>query len=428
MKLQPRKNGFTLIELLIVTVVIVTLMGVVFRLAGVGGDNKARAITIDRMQRIENALSGYYAAYGCYPPVPLQGRSRSIYKAVDAYGLQESGDDETGNTDIKQKETMAQIIAACRAQPISVAWPSSPESSLQDALDEFSSGLSERGTTVYGSGFQQLTGVGSLNLDEVDWRGTGRNGKGVQLFEFGLLSFLFPRYLFMLEGKMDKFYSNTKNNRLHVQWAANNQVPCRLDTGDPFGVKEYGDERRGWDEMRKYLGAGSSSGQNGEDEAGMISNLTSQAVCARWMPNFKGIVTTMPRPKYRYFYGVDVAVSGHPRFEELPITFETSVPLKGGSNDKPLFGCRLRVFNSGGFSGSGGGGGKGYFLQFMTVCDGWNNEFFYYSEPPYQSYRLWSAGPNKVTFPPWYDLTQFSGDDLTYIHDFISDDIVHMSN
>ncbi len=418
MKLQTRKNGFTLIELLIVTVVIVTLMGIVFRLAGVGGDNRARAITIDRMQRIENALSGYYAAYGCYPPVPLQGRSRSIYKAVDAYGLQESGDAETGNTDIKQKETMAQIIAACRAQPISVAWPSSPENHLQESLDEFSSGLSERGVAVY-TGFQQLTGVGSLDLDEVDWRGTGRNGNGVQLFEFGLLSFLFPRYLFMLEGKMDEFYDHKKGNRLHSQWSANNQIPCKLDSGDPYDD---------WAEIRKILGSGSSGGQDGKKEAGMISNLTSQAVCARWMPNFKGIVTTMPLPKYRYFYGVDVAVTGHPQFQELPVAFETSVPLKGGSNDKPLFGCRLRVFNSSGFSGSGGGGGTGYFLQFMTVCDGWQNEFFYYSEPPYQSYRLWSAGPNKVTFPPWYDLTQFSGDDLTYIHDFISDDIVHMSN
>ena len=81
--LKTRERGFTLIELLIVTVVIVTLMGIVFRLAGVGGDSRAQAKTLARLQRIENALSGYYAAYGSYPPVPLQGRSRSIDVQVD---------------------------------------------------------------------------------------------------------------------------------------------------------------------------------------------------------------------------------------------------------------------------------------------------------------------------------------------------------
>ena len=64
----------------------------------------------------------------------------------------------------------------------------------------------------------------------------------------------------------------------------------------------------------------------------------------------------------------------------------------------------------------------------MTVRDGWDQEFFYYSEPPYQSYRLWSSGPNRVTFPPWYDLDQFSGKDLQQIQKFIEDDIVHLSN
>ena len=78
-----KKNGFTLIELLIVTVVIVTLMGIVFRLAGVGGDSRKKSLTQSRLQRLENALSGYYAAYGSYPPVPLQNRSRDINVRVD---------------------------------------------------------------------------------------------------------------------------------------------------------------------------------------------------------------------------------------------------------------------------------------------------------------------------------------------------------
>lgn len=416
MKLETRKSGFTLIELLIVTVVVVTLMGVVFRLAGTGTDSRAKALTIDRLQRIENALSGYYAAYGSYPPVPLQGRSRSIYKAVDGYGVQESGDKETGTTDLKQTRTMNQILAACRAQPLSASWPATTADDLSDLLSELSSGCRDAGTPVYKGGFQPLKGVGSLKLDEVDWRGTGKNGKGIQLFEFGLLSFLFPRYLFMLEGKMNNFYDNQKNGRPHSQWAANNQLPCRLDTGDPFN---------NWQEIRQILGEGGST-QNGQKEAGMISNLTSQAVCARWMPNFKGIVTTVDRPKYRYFYGVDVYDPDRP-YLNVPYTFTPSseLGLKGGDS---LFQRRLRVFSSSGFSGSGSSGGSGYILLSMTVCDGWDQEFFYYSDPPYQSYRLWSAGANRVTFPPWYDLDQFNGEELNQIQKFTEDDIVHLSN
>ena len=87
-----KKNGFTLIELLIVTVVIVTLMGIVFRLAGVGGDSRAKSKTQARLQRLENAISGYYAAYGSYPPVPLEGRSRDINVRVRERGKQRSGE------------------------------------------------------------------------------------------------------------------------------------------------------------------------------------------------------------------------------------------------------------------------------------------------------------------------------------------------
>ena len=82
---MKKSRGFTLIELLIVTVIIVTLMAIVFRLAGTGGESTARAKTLARLQKLSNALSGYYAAFGSYPPVPLQGRSRDIYRKVDNY-------------------------------------------------------------------------------------------------------------------------------------------------------------------------------------------------------------------------------------------------------------------------------------------------------------------------------------------------------
>ena len=412
MKLETRKSGFTLIELLVVTVVIVTLMGIVFRLAGVGGDSRAKAMTIERLQRIENALSGYYAAYGSYPPVPLQGRSRSIYKKVDEYGRQENGDKDNGSTSLKSSTMLAQIEAACRAQPLSVSWPAPRDGELADTVQDLSSACAQNSSAPYKSGFSPLSGVGGLDLGEIDWRGQGKNGKGVQLFEFGLLSFLFPRYLFMLDAPMNNFYDHKENGRYRNQWAANNQIPCRLDTGAQF---------KDWDEVRTVMGAQSSSA-NARWESGMISNLTSQAVCARWMPNFQGIVSTIDWPKYRYFFGVDILDGERPALSP-PGSFTVS-GVTGGGAEGTLWTHRLRVFTQNGY----GSGGKSYLLFTMTVRDGWNHEFYYYSEPPYQSYRLWSAGENKVTFPPWYDLSSFSSEDQNQIHSFISDDIVHLSN
>ena len=42
-----------------------------------------------------------------------------------------------------------------------------------------------------------------------------------------------------------------------------------------------------------------------------------------------------------------------------------------------------------------------YLLDEVTVQDGWGCEFYYYSRSPYQSYTLWSSGPDRKTFPPW---------------------------
>ena len=412
MKRDTNRGGFTLIELLVVTVVVVTLMGVVFRLAGVGGTNRAKAETIQRLQRLENALSGYYAAYGSYPPVPLQGRSRSIYKSVDAYGRQEKGEQESGGTSMKSARTLVQIEAACRAQPLSVSWPAPDNKEINDMIQDLAS-VSDAGAPY--RGFRTLSGEGSLNLDAVDWRAQSRTGKDIQLFEFGLLSFLFPRYFFMLDGPDEEFYNRSdRNGKVCNQWAANNQVPCRPDNGRPYWGKD--NEKDGWAEFWRVMGKQSS-------DAGLVSNLTSQAVCARWMPNFQGIVTTVDAPRYRFFYGVDV-LDGTKPYLATPGTFEVDGVSSGGGEDASLWVRRLRVFPSGG----SGSGGSTHLLLSMTVCDGWGHEFYYYSEPPYQSYRLWSAGPNKVTFPPWYDLDSFSGEDLNMIHSFISDDIVHLSN
>jgi prepilin-type N-terminal cleavage/methylation domain-containing protein len=78
------KKGFSLVEMLIVVTVLVTLMAITFRLRAIGGSSSHRNTTVSRLQRLENCLSGYYAAFGTYPPVKLHG-SRNYKLAVSAH-------------------------------------------------------------------------------------------------------------------------------------------------------------------------------------------------------------------------------------------------------------------------------------------------------------------------------------------------------
>ena len=379
--LKSRERGFTLIELLIVTVVIVTLMGIVFRLAGVGGDSRAKSKTLARLQRVENAISGYYAAYGSYPPVPLQGRSRDIRMKVDGNGVQGSvsGSYNLSNPD---DETVRQVEAACRAQPVAVLFPFFMNSSIDGNRANNAEKLVTAISSERGFKFGPLRNTGGLSLGESNWH-------QVNLFQFGLLSFLLPRYLFMLQGDPN-MYDNRKG-----QWAANNQLPCRIDTGRPYDS---------WEDMQeKYH----SSGSGNAKEMALIENLPSQAVCARWMPNFEGIITGGLD-----FYGVDTSDSDW-------------LYLDGSLyNGIPGYKKWMHQASPGGYDNSG----SLYLLNGMTVADGWGNEFYYHSEVPYQSYRLWSAGPNLRTFPPWLDLGKFSSKEQETIANWTKDDISHLAN
>ena len=65
----------------------------------------------------------------------------------------------------------------------------------------------------------------------------------------------------------------------------------------------------------------------------------------------------------------------------------------------------------------------------MTVLDGWGNDFYYYSPQPFQSYRLWSAGPDGKTFPPWVPLSTLKTDgDRKTAANWMADDIMYLSN
>ena len=381
--LKSRERGFTLVELLIVTVVIVTLMGIVFRLAGVGGDSRAKSKTLARLQRIENAISGYYAAYGSYPPVPLQGRSRDINVRVDNNGVQGSASDSGSvNLSSPNNDTIKQVEAACRAQPVAVLFPfyMADVSGTGDLKNNAEKLVRAINTEKKGN-FSPLRNTGGLSLDKSDWH-------EVELFQFGLLSFLLPRYRFMLGGD-----PNMYENR-HGQWAVNNQLPCRIDTGKLY---------ESWEDMQEAL---YKTGNNGK-EASLIENLPSQAVCARWMPNFEGIISGGLD-----FYGVDTS-DGDWAYLEGSIY-----------NGIPDYKRWMRQFSPRGYNNTG----SLYLLNGMTIADGWGNEFYYYSEVPYQSYRLWSAGPNRRTFPPWLDVDKFNQGEQKTIAKWTSDDISHLSN
>lgn len=387
-----KKNGFTLIELLIVTVVIVTLMGIVFRLSNVGGDARAKAKTQARLQRLENAISGYYAAYGSYPPVPLQGRSRDIHVEVRSRGIQGTAQGQSGLN-------ARQIEAACRAQPVSVLFPfflttinsgwKSDDYKLVTALASTVDSSGNLDSSNLSFSLDPLNAVGSLNL------GTSSEAT---LFQFGLLSFLLPRYLFMLRGHSE-FY-DTPNS----EWAKNNQLPCRIDTGRPY---------ESWESIQKIL-YGSSDAR----AQFLVRNLTSQTVCARWMPNFEGIISGGET-----FYGVSTSDGDWP--------FLSAVGTDGklrSYDANPGTHKWIHLYSASDYqSSSGNNNGSLYILNGMTVADGWGNEFYYYADPPYQSYRLWSAGANTKTFPPWLDIDKFGAKDQQTITEWTKDDICHLA-
>ena len=360
------KKGFTLIELLIVVVVIVTLMAITFRLSGVSSSANNRNVTIARMQRIENALSGYYAAFGSYPPVDLHAK-RNVYLKVDSEGNQ--SETETGKLEWES------VRAACRAQPFSARYPFA--ANLRGYVDAVSKIVSQRANSsekryqayrdrqsVLGGGFTALENPNNVS----DWK-TESSWQAVKIFQFGVMSFLMPRYLFMLSG-----IENLSVLDECAQWSASNRLSANPNNGVQFNS---------WQNQLRYKS--------------LVQRIPSQSVCARWMPNFEGIV----------------ACSGSPRFFDVNVSDGRGSALSADSAD-------LEVFSA---------GGRKYVLDCMTVYDGWRNEFYYYSAAPFQSYRLWSAGPDGKTFPPWIPLDSVKNDsDKRTAASWMADDIMYMNN
>ncbi len=394
------RKAFTLVEMLIVTVVIVTLMTIVFRLAGLGSSAEARNLTISRMQRLENCISGYYAAFGSYPPVKLHG-SRNFYYEVNRRGIQQV-DSNPVSSFRSTDEMWKQVEAACRSQPVAMKYPYA--SDMRDYVKTVSEALTElhnnEPDSDYGKNadlaylFDALNEPTSLSgkQGEADWT-------EVQVFEFGLMSYLLPRFLVMMGHDNSTIYSN------FAQWCNNNELPCKFDDGTPYSS---------WSELNKLVKVSDSGAK--DSDRWKVELLPSQAVTARWMANLEGQLTC-ERNSLK-IYGVNLAAT-----DSVSVGCNVSV-----NNPNPVL---YSAGNSQG--GTSSGYSQLYALDGITCKDGWGHDFYYYSPAPYQSYRLWSAGPNGKTFPPWVSAEEINGDSTlskykTAIMNWVADDIVQMSN
>ena len=390
------KRGFTLVEIMVVITVLVILMSIVFRLSNIGADTEKRTRTVVRLQRLENCLSGYHAAFGSYPPVKLHG-TRDIYRRVGTHGMQSDERNEgiwnwSQIGEQNEQNAWRQVRAACRAQPIDCRYPF-PDgySRMVDVVSEEMKRRAESGEDQYKAYFEDenIRRRLSAGFDDGTTRNVNRHAKhkgdldwdNIQLFKFGLMSFLLPRYLVMMNGD-DVFFTD------YAQWTGNNVMPS-----DPFTGSTYSS----WSQVHTY-----SESTQPKDIA-RLQNIPSQAVCARWMPNLEKSVYSS-RSSLTLF-GVDVADD------------QSSVGFSLSSTE---------IHSPGGYDESSTAGQ--YVLDFCTVRDGWWEDFYYYSPPPYQTYVLWSSGPNKRTFPPWVSRETLDSNANRCISAWTEDDIVNMSH
>lgn len=389
------KRGFTLIELMIVVAVLVTLMAITFRITNAAGDAERRTRTITRMQRLENCLSGFHAAFGCYPPVKLHG-NRSF-----------EGQEESINWN-NESEAWRWVEQVCRTQPVSCRFPFSAD------LSDFIRECSDMAAAAAASGqfrdtFEPERKDGSRDPTRKNWAEHGFSSAAeshiedklssrkdevlwseIKLFQYGVMSYLLPRYYIMMGGDRKYFTSG------YAQWTANNDKPSDPFTGEPIEWATVYDWAQQW--------------RRGDKNENVIKlqMMPSQAVCARWLPNLENICNCgyLFRP-----FGVSLQ-EGEGIF---------GVRDSMGSLVSSFFEATYTPDNNTDYEDQ-------YVLDEVTVKDGWDSSLYYYSRPPYQSYTLWSSGPDGKTFPPWIARDKLSGQELDLAAKWTKDDLTHMSN
>ncbi|MFA7684007.1 MAG: type II secretion system protein [Syntrophales bacterium] len=107
--------AFTLIELMVVIAVIGILIAGVFRLVSAAGTGNKKAETIARLERVQNALSGFYAEFGTYPPVPQHGSPDPYVEEAGRGGLR--GTTGTGGIDAALRIVRCQPVGESRPVP-----------------------------------------------------------------------------------------------------------------------------------------------------------------------------------------------------------------------------------------------------------------------------------------------------------------------
>lgn len=335
-----RKGAFTLIETLVVVAVIGLLIGGIFKLMGLAGTMSKRAETIARMQRIQNALAGYYAAYGTYPPVKVYGSSNPY--------LEERLKDGRITFEPVSGLSRANALKAAASQPIGFLYPTAEI--LEEYVSEY---FAAQGMSVASAAKVLGNAEG-----EVSWA-------VYRLFQFGVLSFLAPR--------IDMVGANYLFEPGDREWAPEESF---------FRTKQWIDSN-----VAKYPKGGANSAQlkNFRDKC-----QEERSACAKWITQLEKMVS-----------GQCYDVLGTVLSE-----VGTSITLTVQSAES----------------------GTLYALQESTIKDGWGNNFFYYSPPPYQTYRIWSAGENGATFPCWISYeavkSQKGKKDASLMQEWISDDII----
>ncbi len=342
---QTDCRAFTLVELMVVVAVVAILIGAVFQLINVVGQMNQKAVTISRLQRIQNAISGFYAAYGYYPPVPT-------YQSSDPW-VDRAEDDFGGSIPPPGTESglAARAAMAASCQPVAFEFP--PITALDDYINRvFREWQILSPNTVLAPYL--------ANTQEEDW-------SEIKAFKFGLLSFLLPRVELVGFTGAENNPKQEPNQSFYEsrQWKKHNPSS---DVG----------------EWRKVL---------------MAQQELENRTVARWLPNLEKIVA-----HGRTILGVDL---------REPDTDSEAFRVKDVWQNGKLV-DKLAYKES----------SQKYVLQYVTLRDGWGRELYYYSPPPYQSYRLWSAGANGKTFPPWIKVEHLNSQERKWVSDWIADDIV----
>lgn len=346
---RASRQAFTLIELMVVVAIIAIMIGAVFQLVSTVGQYNKKAETVSRMQRIQNAISGFYAEYGYYPPVPRYTSPDPWQSGVeDDYGRPVDRNTEAGF------KAACKMAAGCQSVAFEYPPPMGMDSFINQSFQKW--GVMSPNSLFGGMNFKTLP---------ADW-------DRAKLFKFGLLSFLLPRVeVIGFDGSQNQENDLEPKNGFFdsPQWTKNNPVSTV-------------------DKVRERLKAQQ-----------VIENRT----VARWLPNLEGIVANG---------GTILGIDTHEPY--------TATGGDGGYRTSDVKDAKGKITDVISYEYQG----QKYVLAYITLRDGWDQEFFYYSPPPYQSYTLWSAGPDRNTFPPWIPLTSLSGTDRKVAAEMTADDIV----